>query len=47
VNIGDFVETRCRIDGLTKSVIFVSDTAFVGARIVATATDFWRVILPR
>jgi acyl-coenzyme A thioesterase PaaI-like protein len=44
VEIGEFVEARCRIDRRTKSVTFASGTAFVGSRPVATATGVWKLL---
>lgn len=44
VQVDEFVEARCKIDRRTKSVTFASGTAFVGSRMVATASGVWKML---
>lgn len=44
VQIGEFVEARCRIDRRTRSITFASGSAFVGSRPVASAKGIWKML---
>src|SRR5687767_1967162 len=44
VQVGEFVEARCKIVRRTRSLIFMSAELVVGARIVATANGVWKTL---
>ena len=44
VQIGDFVEARCRVVRRTRSLIFMSGEFVVGERTVATANGVWKAL---
>ena len=44
VQIGEFVEARCRVVRRTRSLIFMSSEFVVGDRIVATANGVWKAL---
>jgi uncharacterized protein (TIGR00369 family) len=47
VQIGEFVEARCRVVRRTRSVMFASAEITVGARVVATAKGVWKTLAAR
>jgi len=44
VQIGEFVEAKCRVVRRTRSVIFMEADLVVGTRIVATAKGIWKTL---
>jgi acyl-coenzyme A thioesterase PaaI-like protein len=42
VQIGEFVEAKCKVVRRTRSLIFMSAEIVVGERIVATASGVWK-----
>lgn len=42
VQIGEFVEAKCKVVRRTRSLIFMSAELVVGTRIVATANGIWK-----
>jgi acyl-coenzyme A thioesterase PaaI-like protein len=44
VQIGEFVEAKCKVVRRTRSLIFVSAELVVGMRIVATANGVWKTL---
>jgi len=44
VQIGEFVEARCRVVRRTRSLIFMSGEFVVGDRVVATANGVWKAL---
>jgi acyl-coenzyme A thioesterase PaaI-like protein len=44
VQIGEFVEAKCKVVRRTRSVIFMSAELVVGTRIVATANGVWKTL---
>lgn len=44
VQIGEFVEAKCRVVRRTRSLIFMSGEFVVGERIVATANGVWKAL---
>jgi acyl-coenzyme A thioesterase PaaI-like protein len=44
VQIGEFVEAKCRVVRRTRSLIFMSGELSVGDRIVATANGVWKAL---
>jgi len=44
VQIGDFVEAKCRVVRRTRSLIFMGAELLVGHRVVATANGVWKTL---
>jgi len=44
VQIGEFVEARCRVVRRTRALVFMSGELVVGDRVVATATGVWKTL---
>jgi acyl-coenzyme A thioesterase PaaI-like protein len=44
VQIGEFVEAKCRVVRRTRSLVFMSAELVVGPRVVATATGVWKTL---
>ena len=44
VQIGEFVEAKCRVVRRTRSLIFMSGELMVGDRTVATANGVWKAL---
>ena len=44
VQMGDFVEAKCKVVRRTRSLIFMSAELVVGTRIVATANGVWKTL---
>lgn len=44
VQIGEFVEARCRVVRRTRTLVFVGADLVVGARVVATASGVWKTL---
>lgn len=44
VQIGEFVEAKCRVVRRTRSLIFMSGEVSVGDRVVATANGVWKTL---
>ena len=44
VQIGDFVESRCRVVRRTRALVFMSGELVVGDRVVATANGVWKTL---
>jgi uncharacterized protein (TIGR00369 family) len=44
VQIGEFVEAKCRVVRRTRSLIFMSGEFIVGERTVATANGVWKTL---
>ena len=44
VQIGEFVEAKCRVVRRTRSLIFMSGEFMVGDRTVATANGVWKAL---
>ena len=44
VQIGEFVEAKCKVVRRTRSLIFMSAELVVGTRIVATANGVWKTL---
>jgi acyl-coenzyme A thioesterase PaaI-like protein len=47
VQIGEFVEAKCRIVRRTRSLVFVSGDLVVGSRIVATGNGVWKTLFKK
>jgi len=47
VQIGEFVEAKCRVVRRTRSVVFMAADLVVGERIVATAQGVWKTLKPK
>ena len=44
VQIGDFVEAKCRVVRRTRALVFMSAELVVGSRLVATANGVWKTL---
>jgi acyl-coenzyme A thioesterase PaaI-like protein len=44
VQIGEFVEAKCRVVRRTRSVVFMEGELVVGTRVVATAKGLWKAL---
>jgi len=44
VQIGEFVEARCKVVKRTRALVFMSAELVVGERIVATANGVWKAL---
>ena len=44
VQIGEFVEAKCKVVRRTRSLIFMSAELVVGTRVVATANGVWKTL---
>ena len=44
VQIGEFVECRCKVVRRTRSLVFMSGELVVGERVVATAYGVWKTL---
>jgi acyl-coenzyme A thioesterase PaaI-like protein len=44
VQIGDFVEAKCKVVRRTRSLVFMSAELVVGSRVVATANGVWKTL---
>lgn len=44
VQIGDFVEAKCRVVRRTRALVFMSSELVVGSRVVATANGVWKTL---
>lgn len=44
VQIGEFVEAKCRVVRRTRSLVFMSAELVVGTRVVATANGVWKAL---
>jgi len=44
VQIGEFVEAKCRVVRRTRSLVFMSADLVVGMRVVATAKGVWKTL---
>jgi acyl-coenzyme A thioesterase PaaI-like protein len=44
VQIGEFVEARCKVVRRTRSLVFMSAELLVGPRLVATANGVWKTL---
>jgi len=44
VEIGDFVEAKCRVVRRTRALVFMSAELVVGPRLVATANGVWKTL---
>jgi acyl-coenzyme A thioesterase PaaI-like protein len=44
VQIGEFVEAKCRVVRRTRSIIFMEADLVVGTRVVATAKGIWKTL---
>ena len=44
VQIGEFVEAKCRVVRRTRSLIFMAAELVVGERVVATANGVWKTL---
>ena len=44
VQIGEFVEAKCKVVRRTRSLIFMSCELVVGTRVVATANGIWKTL---
>jgi acyl-coenzyme A thioesterase PaaI-like protein len=44
VQIGEFVEAKCRVVRRTRALVFMSAELVVGARLVATANGVWKTL---
>jgi acyl-coenzyme A thioesterase PaaI-like protein len=44
VQIGEFVEAKCKVVRRTRSLIFMSADLVVGERVVATAKGLWKTL---
>jgi len=47
VQIGEFVEARCRVVRRTRSIVFMAADLVVGERVVATAQGVWKTVKPK
>ena len=44
VQVGEFVEAKCRVVRRTRSLVFMTGELVVGDRVVATANGVWKVL---
>ena len=44
VQIGEFVECKCKVVRRTRSLVFMSGELVVGTRVVATANGVWKTL---
>jgi acyl-coenzyme A thioesterase PaaI-like protein len=44
VQIGEFVEAKCKVVRRTRSLVFMSGELVVGERVVATANGVWKTL---
>jgi acyl-coenzyme A thioesterase PaaI-like protein len=44
VQIGEFVEAKCRVVRRTRALVFMSAELVVGERLVATAKGVWKTL---
>jgi acyl-coenzyme A thioesterase PaaI-like protein len=44
VQIGEFVEAKCRVVRRTRALVFMSGELMVGERLVATANGVWKTL---
>jgi acyl-coenzyme A thioesterase PaaI-like protein len=44
VQIGEFIEAKCRVVRRTRSLMFMSGELSVGERVVATANGVWKIL---
>ena len=44
VQVGEFVEAKCRVVRRTRSLIFMAAELVVGTRVVATANGVWKTL---
>jgi acyl-coenzyme A thioesterase PaaI-like protein len=44
VQVGEFVEAKCRVVRRTRSLVFMAAELVVGARVVATANGVWKTL---
>lgn len=44
VQIGEFVESKCRVVRRTRSLVFMASELVVGDRVVATANGVWKTL---
>ena len=44
VQIGEFVEAKCRVVRRTRSLVFMAADLVVGSRVVATASGVWKTL---
>jgi uncharacterized protein (TIGR00369 family) len=44
VQIGEFVEAKCRVVRRTRTIIFMAAELVVGERIIATASGVWKTL---
>jgi acyl-coenzyme A thioesterase PaaI-like protein len=44
VEIGEFVEAKCRVVRRTRALVFMSAELVVGERLVATASGVWKTL---
>jgi acyl-coenzyme A thioesterase PaaI-like protein len=44
VQIGEFVEAKCKVVRRTRALVFMSAELVVGARVVATANGVWKTL---
>ena len=44
VQIGEFIEAKCKVVRRTRSLVFMSAELLAGARIVATANGVWKAL---
>jgi acyl-coenzyme A thioesterase PaaI-like protein len=47
VQIGEFVECKCKVVRRTRSLVFMSGELVVGDRVVATANGVWKTLAKR
>ena len=47
VEIGEFVEARCKVVRRTRSLVFMSGDFVVGSRVVLSANGVWKVVRKR
>ena len=47
VQIGEFVEAKCRVVRRTRSLVFMAADLVVGERIVASAQGVWKTVKPK
>ncbi|HEY1542620.1 MAG TPA: PaaI family thioesterase [Xanthobacteraceae bacterium] len=47
VQVGEFVEARCRVERRTRALMFARAELTVGARVVATAKGVWKTLHSR
>jgi acyl-coenzyme A thioesterase PaaI-like protein len=44
VQIGEFVEAKCRLVRRTRALVFMEADLIVGKRVVATAKGVWKTL---